>query len=1339
MKKFITVGLSICTIAFIAYNVQVSSSNLSKKTDYDTPIEPGFEFQYDKPGEFYKLYKELTFKNNLPTYKSGYKIKELNKALDNQSLSSSRRAAYQFTERGPSNVPGRTRDMYIDPSDPQHKTWLAGSVGGGIWKTTDAGQTWTNKTSDLLNLATTSIAYSASNPSIIYAGTGEGWLGSAGFIGGSGIYKSTDKGESWSLLPSTASKNFEIINRLIVDPNDPNVLLALTNNDPIFGTDFFSYILKSTDGGANWKIVYQGSNFVQHIVADPTNFNTLYATVRRFGVIKSVDKGETWVSKSSGLNPSGRLEIAVSPVDPNKLYASVEGNVTFQRADGGDGSDIYTSDDAGENWVLVYEKAGKNIDYFNTQGWYDNAILAHPFDKSIVYVGGVGVFKVTVGETTVESAPTFLGAVEDNTAFMSLVNFNNGLYYGNKIAVGTDPTKFTSVEVRFGPGKTQKAHRFTVPDGMGAGVPNTDYSYQDYVDVPFQVWDISTVPNRQLMVAFRDQQRDGKFNLIKNNTTAGDENNHSREYVYISSVTYNATTPDANIGKNGGHEFNNMYFFWPYLTDGYQWNESSIPESKFVIKWGKLKQRESAIASVADVYGYLDGKNAFSQNTGESSVSGVHPDIHGIRSIIHDATAKTWQMLISNDGGVYVSDVSTDPGTTQGSIKFSGNTLNTTQFYAADKMPGADRYIGGSQDNGTWMSPDGTSDATTKYKRALGGDGFGTVWHSQDSRRLLGSIYNLAIYRSNDGGTTWTESTDGITDEGPFITKIENSHAKPNVVFTAGESGVWRSENFGGSWKVTPIATKWALSSSFNNIEISEASPDVVWAGSRMDASGLIFVSTDNGKTFNATKLYTGAELGVVSGIASHPVDYKTAYALFSYSETPKVLRTTDLGQTWEDISGFVNGVSTNGFPDVAVLDLVVMPHDPNIIWVGTEIGIFESTDNGVSWHILNGDIPKVSIWDMNFNDDQLVIATHGRGIWTYTLPSVPDKLLSPTIKNVTKNLESNQFLVEVQLVNSFDSVQVFVNGTKSGVLTNPAIGAPELKISGSFTGSKITFSAIGYRSAATFSSESFDFTNFSFLSILDSYKDDLNSDKATFIGNLAVRPLADFANGGLQSEHNYVVSKTYTHLLKHPIRVSSSDSKMTYKDIALVEPGSSGSVFGQTEFNDFVSVEGSKNGLDWITLGSGYDASFDTKWLDAFNSEALPTQDMYVSHELDLRDYFNAGDIILIRFKLYSNASVTSWGWILDDIVIQGNVLGFNKEMNPVVLYPNPSKTSFKVQNHEDVASIKVFALDGRQVLKIERFDGQAVDVSSLMSGIYSVELTLNSSEKRRVKFIKQ
>lgn len=945
----------------------------------------------DKYDEFQHAIR-TEFGDQNPKYPVNYKLDEFNAArLDLINFRNSNQAFQLRTqrsfdtdtwiERGPANVPGRTRGLIIDPDDPSQNTWFAGSVGGGIWKTTNSGNSWTKLTENFPNLSTTVLAMADSNHDVIYAGTGEGFF-NTGAIRGDGIFKSIDRGETWFQLSSTASNtDFSYINRIIIDPSNENVLLSANNNG----------IYKSEDGGFSWKKVYDSPvRRVQHIIYEPGNFQVQYAALNSIGVIKSIDGGETWTSTGPGIVSTGRIEIAVSPVNTNLLLAASEGTMS------GSGSDLFASYDKGDSWQLVIEEnEGANVNWLGSQGWYDNTILPHPFDENIVYVGGIQLWKINLRPGQGQGEKRILGVFERGTeAFMEYVNWG-GTYLGGGFGRGEDwfssdeenPKDFTkedytSVELRFGPNKKQKAHRFTIPAGRTSGVAVGDYSYQDYVEVPFEAWDVDN--NRQLMVSFRDQANDGQFNLIPRGSS---EDTQSREYIFIHGYEYDPNAPHPNVAQNGGYPFKLLFAIWPVLKDGFN-AENGFPASDIFVDFREVQLRFRATAHMTDGYNQIDGKNRE-----------VHVDHHNLLPIITNRQAKTFRILNANDGGVYVTQNGTDPGFDFGTWVFAGSFYNTSQFYGVDKKRGADEYIGGMQDNGTWKSPSGiSSDKTTNWQFNIGGDGFNVVWNYSNPQRLLGGSQFNGIRRSLDGGNTWQEATSGLTDVGssnaPFITKLEASQMAPNRVFAVGRTGVWRSENFGGSWESSPISENWQFG-SFSNVKVSIADPNIVWAGGAMTNTARVFVSRDAGKTFQPVNNSSEAPAAVVTGIGTHPFDPNTAFLTFSAFGRTKILRTKDLGQSWEDITGFSNGVSSKGFPNVAVYSVIVLPNEPQTIWAGTEIGIFESTDDGASWHMLDGNLPAASIWEMKVVDDQVVVATHGRGIWSLTIPELQDFVLN--------------------------------------------------------------------------------------------------------------------------------------------------------------------------------------------------------------------------------------------------------------------------------------------------------------------------------------------------------
>lgn len=1201
----------------------------------------------DKPDKFMSILRDMKTRagDEAPGYHMGYREKELSKVKAFYSNARTQNAG-EWIERGPGNVPGRTRTLVIDKTDTSLSTWFAGSVGGGIWKTTDKGQSWVNLTPNLPAIAISNIIIAPSNKNIMYATTGEGYGASAGFIKGDGVLKSTDGGTTWSQLASTVkSEDFQNTNRIIVDPNDANILLVCTSNDPLWGKRFNSGILKSIDGGITWTKNYSGLAYVQQIISNPNDFNVQYAAVNGFGVVKSVDAGDTWsVLNGSNSMATGRIELAISPVDTDIVYASVAGS-GVNSTDG----NLYVSEDAGSTWVSV--TSSDNVNFLGGQGWYDNTIVAHPFDKNIVYVGGVNLFKASISENTNTTTGLISFGAEGMDA-LGFVNFSADLAGGVLSGGEILSNQRVAVEVRFGPGLSQKAHRYTV-NKRGAGVPDGDYKYEDYVDVPFEVWDITN--NKQLMVGFRDQQEDGTFNLIEQLTDENVPANDSREYLYVNLIDY-SEEPSSEMAQDGGMINKNMYFMWPILIEGsgFVWDADNLPESKISVNWGSVITKNYEIATVSDAYGQYDGNNSFSQTQNATTVEGIHPDHHYLQTVV-TGEDNEFMFIDTNDGGIYYSNVATDPGIIDGSWTFAGNGYNTTQFYDVDKAPGESRYIGGSQDNGTWMSQiDDEGSATAQYKRSLGGDGFATIWHNEDPNLILGSIYNNAIYKSVNGGATFSNSVDGLLDQddnAPFVTKISNSKVDPNVVYAVGNSGVWKSMDFGSTWTGTSITDGW-ISQSFIDVKVSDANREVVWAGSLMASGFGIFVSKDQANTFDITSNFTagGRDMGQISGLATHPTEEGTAYVLFSYAEAPKIIKTTDFGQTWTDISGFNDGTtSTTGFPDVAVYDLLVFPQDTDKIWVGTEIGIFESTDNAVSWHKLSGAIPSTSIWDLKIVDDQVVVGTHGRGIWSMTMSDIPTLVKYPEVKDITNKLEGD-LSVNVHLKSDLDSMVVYDNENNRLVAFDGIFekGDHTLSIPKDIAKDLTKIKVYGYGNGLERKSYAKTVEYFAYEEEVTEYATSFESvdEENNFRGDLFNVKLGvdDLIEGALHSEHPYQSNQILYTYFNKLIKVKGTDATIKYEDIALVTS------------SDFVTVEGTVDGSNWIEMITPYNSEIDDNWSAYVKFESNPTADLFKQQTINLLDYFAKDDLVAIRFKLTSSIDGDgAYGWVINNLDIQG------------------------------------------------------------------------------------
>lgn len=1214
------------------------------------------EQRFNGPEEFVAFHKAIRTPEGAEThgYLPGFRVREYESAKASaiarkRSGRMQSNGVIEWKERGPNNVPGRTRGLIVDPDDPTKNTWFAGSVGGGVWKTTNGGTNWTLITPDLPNLATTVLAMAESNHDIIYLGTGEGF-GNLDGISGNGMFKSTDRGQNWTYLTSTS--NFGDINRAIVDPANADVVIVATN----------SGIYRSTNGGTSWSQV-SNREPIQDLRATPGNFNIQYAAQRFVGVLKSIDGGVTWQVSGTRLSTNGRIEIAISPVNTNRIFASSQGSLS------GSESDLFVSDDAGASWSLVNVSFNNApADFLGGQGWYDNTIACDPFNANFVYFGGVDLFRIQLQPGSVSVSN--YDVEEDYTTFLSLTNFGAD-YYGGRLEVGSFAN--ASVEIRFGSGKTQKAHRFLVPEGSTSGVPDANYTYADYVDVPFEVWDITN--NQQLMVSFRDQDRNGQFNLRLSNTE-GDALTQSREYLFVNKVPYNAN-PNSSIAAAGGHKHNEMYFVWPVLAAGKSW-PGDITESALRFTVSSISKRNANTIIVSDAYGQYDSKNRFI-NYG----SDIHPDHHNL--VMIPMTSNTYKILNANDGGVFISNTSSSPGINNGEWSMRGVSFNTSQFYGADKRPGFDEYIGGMQDNGTWKSPSNQSaTSATDYIFNIGGDGFEVIWNNLDDQKVIGGSQGNNFRRSTNGGITWSNATSGLSGNHPFVSKLANSRDNPDRIYTLSSAGVFYSPNFGESWTLTPITQKWGSSTSLMDVEVSRANSNIVWAGSGMNTQRSIHVSTDAGVTFSPTNnslLISGG----ITKLASHPIESNTAYVLFSQAGNPKILRTTNLGETWEDISGYGSGdVSTNGFPDVAVYCLYVRPDNPDIIWAGTEIGIVESLDNGQSWSLIE-DFPSVSVWDLKGQDDQVVIATHGRGIWTATIEAEQISVRTPEII-ASGTSPKEKLALKLKVEETFDKIEFYDNTELLGSIPN--VTASELIVEiGNLTPGTKTLKMIAFKGNSPYHSKSYTINHLDILSVEDSYGTYFStlSDVTSLGFSLQSFPGAQASERRIaQTSHPYIANQNYSIMFRHPVRVAEDNALIEYEDIAIVEPGLEGAAFGTADFKDFVVVEATKNGLDWIALADGYDARKNSNWLNAFSTSTPGSKSMFQKHTLDLSNTFNTGDTLLIRYRLFSNASVNGWGSAVNYFLIQQAPTGLEQDADKsktFSIFPNPASTEITIR----------------------------------------------------------
>ena len=301
---------------------------------------------------------------------------------------------------------GRVNAVSGVPGQPN--TFYFGSVGGGVWKSGNSGRTWTPVFDDQKIASIGAIGVSASSPNTVYVGTGEADV-RAQHSFGDGMYKSTDAGKTWTHI---GLENTRQIGRVAVDPKNANIVFVAALGH-IYGPNPDRGVFRSKDGGKTWeKVLFKNENVgAIDVTIDPTNSQIVYATLwntRRppwsiyppsyglgGGIFKSTDGGTTWKPLEAGIpvEGQGRIGLAVSPTNPKRIYAIIDATK------GG----LYRSDDAGATWALISDQ--KRI---WGRGWYFSKVVVDPKNPDTVYVSNTSVYKSTDASktwTAIKGAP----------------------------------------------------------------------------------------------------------------------------------------------------------------------------------------------------------------------------------------------------------------------------------------------------------------------------------------------------------------------------------------------------------------------------------------------------------------------------------------------------------------------------------------------------------------------------------------------------------------------------------------------------------------------------------------------------------------------------------------------------------------------------------------------------------------------------------------------------------------------------------------------------------------------------------------------------------------------
>ncbi|MCC7298674.1 MAG: glycosyl hydrolase, partial [Bacteroidia bacterium] len=338
------------------------------------------------------------------------------------SISSGLLNSLSFRNIGPATTSGRIVDIAVNPKNKSE--WYIASAAGGLWKTSNAGVTFSPIFDSYGTINLGCVTLDPNNPSIVWVGTGENNnQRSVGY--GNGVYKSMDGGKSFTNM---GLKNSEHIGMVKVDPRNSN-LVYVSAYGPVWKDGGERGLYKSEDGGTTWNRIHFISDYTgcNEVHFEPGNPEVIYAAFHQrarrewtyigggpeSGVYKSTDAGKTWRKIHSGLPAGdlGRIAMAVSPVNPNKIYALVE-------AEGGKGG-LYVSEDRGESWTK------KNGTY--TAGNYYQEIFADPKDENRLFIADTWLKWTKDGGNSITAVGEKYKHVDNHAVWIDDENTNHWL------------------------------------------------------------------------------------------------------------------------------------------------------------------------------------------------------------------------------------------------------------------------------------------------------------------------------------------------------------------------------------------------------------------------------------------------------------------------------------------------------------------------------------------------------------------------------------------------------------------------------------------------------------------------------------------------------------------------------------------------------------------------------------------------------------------------------------------------------------------------------------------------------------------------------------------------
>jgi photosystem II stability/assembly factor-like uncharacterized protein len=657
-------------------------------------------------------------------------------------------APQKWKALGPGNIGGRTRSILIHPSNPS--TIWAGSVGGGIWRTQDGGQSWSPVDDFLANLAVTSMVMDPNDPDLIYAGTGEGF-GNLDALRGGGIFRTID-GTQWSQLASTSGPGWNDINRLALSADGATMLVATRAG-----------IRRSTDAGrALWQTVLAAA--VADVKFHPTQPSLAVAGSLSGGASWfSTDGGATWTPSSHSSAWGGRVELCYAVSASQTVFASVDT----------DGGEIWRSVDGGQSFARrqSLNPDGDPASYLGDQGWYDNVIWAgDPTNPDLVIVGGIDLWRSTdAGDQLVDTSTWWdsRSAHADHHAIVAhpaydgttnrIVYFGNdgGVYRADDVTTVGDNPRAPRVN-----GWTELNNTYAVTQFYGAaGNATTGIIVAGAQDNGTLAYDPAT-GSEQWTTIFGG---DGGFC----GADSRDPQIFYGEYVFLNihRNTDGATTDDLNGDRYiTGQFWNAVTRRWDWKPPPFRIPDAFNQRALFIAPFLLDPNESNRILAGGESLWRTNDAQAANTPTSGPSWSRIKPPSNGRISAIAIAPGESDTVWVGYDNG---------------EISRSQNATAANPTWTRVDGPGPNQLRANRFCHQILVSP---HDPTTVLI-AFGGFTAGNLW------------------RTDDGGATWAEIAGNLPRAPVRAVAVHPTQADWFYIGT--EVGVFASEDRGATWSPT--------------------------------------------------------------------------------------------------------------------------------------------------------------------------------------------------------------------------------------------------------------------------------------------------------------------------------------------------------------------------------------------------------------------------------------------------------------------------------------------------------------------------------------------------------